>query len=129
MPGRGVLKIKLSRKKPIKITAGAPEGEPDPAQTKVKPIHDPIDRRNGQPLSGLRPGVVVGTEQPKEKKIPPENLSQLILGMGKGERPNILGGNGASGRNGDSHDHGNSPNENGGPGGNGDPPNRRGGTS
>ena len=34
VPGGGVLKIKLSKKKPIKITAGAPDGEPDPAQTK-----------------------------------------------------------------------------------------------
>ena len=63
-------------------------------------------------------------------------MNQSMLGMGKGERPNIPpriigwpngGGNGASGRNGDSHDHGNSPNENGGSGGNGDPPDRRGG--
>ena len=37
VPGGGVLKIKLSKKKPIKITAGAPDGEPDSAQTKVKP--------------------------------------------------------------------------------------------
>ena len=136
MPGGGVLKIKLSRKKPINITAGAPDGEPNPAQTKVKTIHDPIDRRNGQPLSGLRPGVVVGTEQPKEKKMPPEEVGQTMLGMSKRERPNIPlrrmggpygGGNGASGRNGDSHDHGDSINENGGPGGNGGSPDRRGG--
>ena len=108
MPGGGVLKIKLSKKKPIKITAEAPDGEPDPAQTKVKTIHDPIDRRNGQPLSGLRPGVVVGIEQPREKKMPPEGVGQT-MGMGKGERPNIPprrmgrtngGDNGASGRNG-----------------------------
>ena len=32
VPGGGVLKIKLSKKKPIKITAEAPDGEPDPAQ-------------------------------------------------------------------------------------------------
>ena len=48
MPGGRVLKIKLSKKKPIKITAGAPDGEPDPAQTRVKTIHDPIGERNGQ---------------------------------------------------------------------------------
>ena len=79
---------------------------------------------------------MVGVEQPKEKKILPESMNQTILGMNKGERPNIPfrrlggpngGGNGASGRNGDSHDHGNNPNENGGTGGNGDPPDRRGG--
>ena len=50
VPGGGVLKIKLSRKKPIKITAGAPDGEPDPAQTKVKTVHDPTNRRDGQPI-------------------------------------------------------------------------------
>ena len=136
VPKGRVLKIKLSKKKPIKITAGAPDGEPDPAQAKVKTIHDPIDRKNGQPLSGLRPGVVVGTEQPKEKKKTPEGVGQTMLGMGKREGPNIPprrmggpngGGNGASSRNGDSHDHGNSSNENGGPGWNGDPPDRRGG--
>ena len=48
MPGGGVLKIKLSKKKPIKITTEAPDGEPDPAQTKVKTIHDPTNRRDGQ---------------------------------------------------------------------------------
>ena len=134
VPG-GVLKIKLSKKKPIKITAGAPDGEPVPAQTKVKTVHELIDRKNGQPSPGLIPGVVVGTEQPKEK-IPPERVRQPMLRMGKGERPNIpprrMGGpdgsgSGASGRDGDPHDHSNSSNENGGPGGNGDPPDRRGG--
>ena len=78
-----MLKIKLSKKKPIKITAGAPGGEPDPAQTKVKTVHDPIDRKNGQPSSSLKPGVVVGIEQPKGKRIPPERVSQPMLGIGK----------------------------------------------
>ena len=138
MPGGGVLKIKLSKKKPIKITAGAPDGEPDPAQTRVKTVHDPINRRDGQPLSSPKPGVVVGAGQLVKKKIPPEGMSRQMLGMSKEGRPNIppkrMGGpsgdgNGAPGRNGDSHDHGNSPNKNGGPGENGDPPDRRGGTS
>ena len=65
-----MLKIKLSKKKPIKITAGAPGGEPDPAQTKVKTVHDPIDRKNGQPSSSLKPGVMVGIEQLKEREYP-----------------------------------------------------------
>ena len=121
-----MLKIKLSKKKPIKITAGAPDGEPDPAQTKVKTVHDPINRRDGQPLSSLQPGAVDGAGQPVKKKIPPEGMIQQMLGMSKEGRPNIppkrMGGpngdgNGASVRNGGSHDHGNSPNENGGPGG------------
>ena len=46
-PGRGVLKIKLSKKKPIKITAGAPDGEPDPAQTELKTVYGPISEEGG----------------------------------------------------------------------------------
>ena len=41
-PGGGVLKITLSKKGPIKITAGAPDGQPDPTQTKLKTVHEPI---------------------------------------------------------------------------------------
>ena len=118
--GEGVLRIKLSKKKPIKITAGAPDGEPDPAQTKVKTVHDPMNRRDGQSISNLKPGVVVGVGQFVEEKIPPGGIRQP---MG---RPNG-NDNGTSNRNGDSHNYGNSPNENGGSGGNGDPPDRRGG--
>ena len=70
VPGGGVLKIKLSKKKPIKIKAEAPDGEPDPAQTKVKAIHDPTNRRDGQPISNSKSGVVVGVGQSVEKKIP-----------------------------------------------------------
>ena len=70
VPGGGVLKIKLSNKKPIKITAGAPDGEPDPAQTEVKTVHDPTNRRDGQPISDSKSGVVVGVE----KKIPPGGI-------------------------------------------------------
>ena len=116
-PGGGVLKIKLSKKKPIKITAGAPDGEPDPALTKVKTVQDPIDRKDGQPPSSLRPGVVVNAEQPKEKKIPPVRASQPMLRMGEEERSNIpprrMGGPSGSGnvdpgRNGGSYGHGKS---------------------
>ena len=136
VPGGGVLKIKLSKIKPIKITAEAPDGEPDPAQTKVKTVHDPTNRRDGQPMSNLKPGVVVGIGQSVEEKIPPGGISQPMLRMSREKRPNIpperMGrpngdDNGTSDRNGDSHDHCNSPNENGGPGGNGDPPDRKGG--
>ena len=131
-----MLKIKLSKKKPIKITAGTPDGEPDPAQTKVKTIHDPTNRRDRQPISNPKSGVVVGVEQSVEKKIPPGGISQPMLRMSREERPNVLpkrmGGpngndNGVSDKNGDSHDHGNSPNEKRRPGGSRDPPDRRGG--
>ena len=136
VPGGAVLKIKLSKKKPIKITAGTPNGEPDPAQTRVKTIHDPINRRDGQPISNPKSGVMVGTGQSVEKKIPPGQIRQPMLRVSRGERPNVPpermsrsngDNNGTSNKNGDSHDHGSSPNENGGPGGNRDPPDRRGG--
>ena len=128
VPGGGVLKIKLSKKKPIKITAGAPDGEPDPAQTKVKTIHDPTNRRDGQPISNSKSCVVVGVGQSVEKKIPLGGIRQPMLRMSRGERPNIPPGrmgrpngndNGASNRNGDSRDHGNRTAENGKLGGNG----------
>ena len=136
MPGGGVLKTKLSKKKPIKITAEAPDGKPDPVQTKAKAVHDPINRGNGTLISNLKPGVMVDTGQPVEEKIHPGRMSQPMLGMSRAERPSIPpkrmsrpsgGDNGASDRNRDSHDHSNSPHENGGPGGNGDPSDRRGG--
>ena len=88
-PGGGVLKIKLSKKKPIKITAGAPGGEPDPAQTKVKTVYEPIDKKSEQPPPSINPNALVGTEQPKEKEIPPVRTSQPTLGIGGSERPNI----------------------------------------
>ena len=87
--GGEVLKIKLSKKKPIKITAGAPDGEPDPAQTKVKTVYDPIDKKGRQPLSSVSPDVLVGTEQPKEKKIPSVGAKPPVLGIGVRKRPNI----------------------------------------
>ena len=87
--GGGVLKIKLSKKKPIKITAGAPDGEPDSAQTKVKTIHDPINRRDGQPISNSKSSVVVGVGQIVEKKIPLGEIRQPLLRMDREERSNI----------------------------------------
>ena len=135
MPGGGVLKIKLSKKNPIKITAGVPDGEPDPAQTKVKTVHHPTNRRDGQPIPNSKSSAVVAVGQSVEKKSL-GGIRQPMLRMSREERPNIpperMGrpngnDNGASDRNGDSHDHGNRPAENGKPGGNGDPPDRRGG--
>ena len=51
-PGGGVLKLTLSRKKPLKITAGAPSGEPDPSQTTVKTVYDPREQKRDQPTRG-----------------------------------------------------------------------------
>ena len=136
VPRGGVLKIKLSKRKPIKITARAPDGEPDPAQTKVKAIHDPINRRNEQPISSPESDMMVGVGQSVERKVSPGGIKQLMLRMSREERSNIppqrMGrpnGNdsGTSDKNGDPHHHGNGPNENGGPRGYRDPPDKRGG--
>ena len=82
-PGGGVLKIKLSKKKLIKITAGAPDGEPDPAQTKLKTVYRPISEEGGQLPLGVSSNVLIETEQPKGKRIPPVRASQPTLGIGK----------------------------------------------
>ena len=117
MPGGGVLKIKLSKRKPIKITAGTPDGEPDPAQSKVKAIHDPVNRRNEQPILNPESGMMVGVGQSVEKNISLGGIRQPMLGMSGEERSNIppqrMGrsngnNNGASDKNGNPHDHSNS---------------------
>ena len=116
-PGGRVLKIKLSKKKPIQITAGAPDGEPDPAQTKLKTVHEPINKESGQLPSGVSPNILVETEQPKEKRIPSVRASQPTLGIGERKRPIIpprrMGGpngngNGDPDGNGSSYGHGSS---------------------
>ena len=38
--GGGMLKLTLSKRKPLKITTKAPSGEPDPSQTTVKTVYD-----------------------------------------------------------------------------------------
>ena len=130
-PGGGVLKIKLSKKKPIKITAGAPEGEPDLAHTEVKTVHEPINKESGQPPSSVSLNVLVETKQPKEKRIPPVRASQLTLGIGERKRPNIpprrVGGPNGNGSgdpdgNGSPHGHGSSLHGNRGSDGNGNSP-------
>ena len=52
----------------MKITAGAPEGEPDPAQTKVKTVHEPIDKENGQLPSSVNPNVWLELNSPRKRK-------------------------------------------------------------
>ena len=89
MPGGGVLKIKLSKRKPIKIRAEAPDGEPDPAQTKVKAIHDPINRRDEQPILSPESGMMVNIKQSLERRISPGGIRQPLLRMSREERSNI----------------------------------------
>ena len=130
-PGGGVLKIKLSKKRPIKITAGAPDGEPDPAQTKLKTVYEPINKESGHSPSGVSSNVLIETEQPKEKRIPPVRASQPTLGIGERKMPTIpprrVGGPNGNGSgdldgNGSSHGHGSSSQGNSGSDGNGNSP-------
>ena len=129
--GGGVLKIKLSKKRPIKITAGALDGEPDPTQIKLKTVHESISKESGQLPLGVSSNVLIETEQPKEKRIPPVRASQPALGIGGRKRPNIppkrVGGPNADGigdpdGNGSSHGHGSSSHGNDGSNGNGNSP-------
>ena len=85
----------------------------------VKAIHDPINRRDEQPISNPESGVMVGVGQSVERKISPGGIRQPMLRMSREERSNIppkrMGrpngnDNGALDKNGDPHDHGNSPN-------------------
>ena len=121
----------MSKKKTIKITAGAPGGEPDPAQTEVKTVYESIDKKSEQQPPSVNPNVLVGTEQPKEKKIPPVKASQPTLGIGGSERPNIPprragrpsgNGNGDPDGNRNSYGHDSSSHGNGGLNGNGNSP-------
>ena len=89
VPGEGVLKIKLSKRKPIKIMAGAPDGEPDPAQTKVKATHDPINRRDEQPIPSPESGMMVGVGQSVERKVSLGGIKQSMLRMSREGRSNI----------------------------------------
>ena len=79
-PGGGVLKIKLSKKKPIKITAGTPDGEHDPTQTKLKTVYGPTSKEGGQLPLGVSSNVLIETEQPREKEIPPVRASSQQWG-------------------------------------------------
>ena len=88
-PGGGVLKIKLSKKRPIKITAGAPGGELDPAQTKFKTIYETINKESEQLPSGVNSNGLNETEQPKEERIPPVRANQPTLGIVERKRPYI----------------------------------------
>ena len=70
---RGI-KNKIVKEKPIKITAGTPDGEPDPAQTKLKTVHEPISKESGWLPLGVSSNVLIETEWPKRK----ENTSSEV---------------------------------------------------
>ena len=126
-PGGGVLKIKLSKKRQIKITAGAPNG----LMESLIQLKQNLSKESGQLSLGVSSNVLIETEQPKEKRIPPVRASQPTLGIGKRKRPNIppkrvsrpnASGNGDPDGNGSFHGHGSNSPGNNGSNGNGNSP-------
>ena len=123
-----MLKLTLSKRKPLKITAKAPSGEPNPFQTTVKTVYDPKKEKGDQTERGTINIAQTGLEQFRREEA-------LAIGgreplqedeNGKFNRP--PGGQGGlddkgSKRNGNGNGK---PHANGGPGGNGNP-NRGGG--
>ena len=139
-PGRGVLKLTLSKKKPLKITTRAPSEEPDLSQTTVKTVYDPKKEKGDQTERGTINIAQTGLEQFRRKGAPPIG-GREPLQEGENSRLNTPpGGQGGPDdkgskrkRNGNGKPHGNGgpggdgdPNGHGGPGENRDPP-RRGG--
>ena len=122
----------MSKKKPIKITAGAPDGEQYPTQTKLKTVYGPTSKESGQLPLGVSSNVLIETEQPREKEIPPVRASQPTLGIAERRGPHIppkrvsglnANGNGDPDGNGSSHGHGSGSHGNSGSNGNGNSPN------
>ena len=70
-PGGGVLKLTLSRKKPLKITTRAPSGEPDPSQTTVKTVYDPKKEKGDQTERGTINITQTGLGQSRREEAPP----------------------------------------------------------
>ena len=122
------MKLTLSKKKPLKITAGAPSGEPDPSQTAVKTVYDPREEKRDQPIRGTTNIAQSGSGQlrggetsPLGGRKPPHEGEN-----GRPDRPPRWRGgpdDGGSNGNGSSDGNGNgngSPHKNGNPNGNGD---------
>ena len=132
-PGGGVLKLNLSKKKPLKITTKAPSGEPVPSQTTVKTVYHLKKEKGYQTERGTIDIAQTGLEHFRREEAPPiggreppqedENgkFNRRPGGQGglddKGSKRNGNGGPGGSG----------DPNGGGGPGENGEPPRRGGG--
>ena len=122
-PGGGVLKLTLSKRKPLKITTRAPSGEPDPSQTRVKTVYDPKKEKGDQTGRGTINIAQTGLEQFRREEAPPIGGRQPLQEDEISRFNRTPGGQGGlddkgSKRNG--NDNG-KPHGNGGPGGDGDP--------
>ena len=121
------MKLTLSKKKALKITTGAPNGEPDPSQTTVKTVYDPRKEKRDQPVKGTTNIAQSGLEQPSGGGTPPIGGKEPPHESEGGRPDRPPGGRGDlnegnSNGNGSSHGNGNGRlHRNGGPNGNGDP--------
>ena len=70
-PGGGVLKLTLSKKKPLKITTKAPSGEPDPSQTTVKTVYNLKKEKGDQTERETINIAQKGWNSSEEKKLLP----------------------------------------------------------
>ena len=121
-PGGGVLKLTLSKGKPLKITTKAPSGEPDPSQTTVKTVYDLIKEKGDQTERGTINIAQTGFEQFRRKEAPPIGGREPLQEGENGKFNRPPGGQGGLGDKGSKRNgNGNGkPHGNGGPGGNGD---------
>ena len=126
-PGGGVLKLTLSKKKPLKITTGAPSGEPDPSQTTVKTVYDPREEKGDQSVRGTNDiaqtelgqlrkegALPIGGREPPQK----DENRRSDRHPGEKEGPDDKGSKGNGNGNGRPHGNG-KPDGNGNPNGGG----------
>ena len=66
-----MLKLTLSKRKPLRITTKASNGEPDPSQTTVKTVYDPKKENWDQTERGTINNVQTGLEQFRREEVPP----------------------------------------------------------
>ena len=106
-PGGGVLKLTLSRKRPLRITTEAQNKRPDPSQTTIKTAYDPTKEKG--PLQGgenmrlkttSRRGESFEDQRIRPKEAPNDKKDESFPEDGSPVRKINPGGNGNSGGNG-----------------------------
>ena len=118
-----MLKLTLSKRKPLKITAKAPSREPYPFQTTVKTVYDLKKEKGDQTERGTINIAQTGLGQFRREEAPPTGGREPLQEDENGKLNRPQGGQGGlddkgSKRNGNGNGK---PHANGGPGSNGDP--------
>ena len=107
-PGGGVLKLTLTKKRPLKITT-EPQKKPDPSQTTVKTVYDPTKEK--EPLQGSK-SIRDKTTYRERENFEGQRIKPKEIPNGKREEGYSKGGGPATQV---------KPGGNGGPDGNGGP--------